>query len=255
MATKVGAKCFSLIEKWEGYKTRLANGNVKAYLDKLPRPALWSKGYKGLWTVGFGSTGPGITEGTVWTRAQAEGDVRRRIKLVETSLNLKQKQYGITLDQNQYDSMGSAGWNLGPETTLFDEVFRHLKAGDEDGAANAFLKYNHAGGRVVKGLTNRRKDERALFLEHTVATLYEASPRLTWSRRLRNFFGSLSIATYFTWDNLAQVKSFCTDHAGVLLLGTAVLIWLAFKAMEYFSVQDHFKGLWTPSGDVTSSAE
>jgi lysozyme len=37
--------------------------------------------------------------------------------------------------------------------------------GDIKGAANEFLKYTKAGGKVFKGLVTRRNDERALFLK------------------------------------------------------------------------------------------
>jgi lysozyme len=36
--------------------------------------------------------------------------------------------------------------------------------GDYDGAAEEFLKWNKAGGKVLKGLVRRREAERALFL-------------------------------------------------------------------------------------------
>jgi lysozyme len=31
------------------------------------------------WTVGYGSTGPGIVEGTVWTQEQADADLQNRL--------------------------------------------------------------------------------------------------------------------------------------------------------------------------------
>jgi lysozyme len=37
-------------------------------------------------------------------------------------------------------------------------------SGDFDGAADAFLLYNKAGGKILKGLVTRRNDERALYL-------------------------------------------------------------------------------------------
>jgi GH24 family phage-related lysozyme (muramidase) len=40
---------------------------------------------------------------------------------------------------------------------------RHNR-GDYDGAAEAFLLYTKAGGKVFKGLVNRRNDERATYL-------------------------------------------------------------------------------------------
>jgi len=36
--------------------------------------------------------------------------------------------------------------------------------GDMAGAAEEFLKYCMAGGKILKGLQNRRIDERAVFL-------------------------------------------------------------------------------------------
>jgi lysozyme len=36
--------------------------------------------------------------------------------------------------------------------------------GDYQGAADEFLKYTKAGGKVLKGLVNRRNDERAIYI-------------------------------------------------------------------------------------------
>jgi len=45
-------------------------------------------------------------------------------------------------------------------STLRQKVLR----GDMEGAAEELLKYCKAGGKILKGLETRRKDERALFL-------------------------------------------------------------------------------------------
>jgi lysozyme len=37
--------------------------------------------------------------------------------------------------------------------------------GEFEGAAEEFLKWNKAGGKELKGLTIRRKDERTLYLQ------------------------------------------------------------------------------------------
>ena len=39
-----------------------------------------------------------------------------------------------------------------------------VNRGDFEGAAEGFLDWNKAGGKVLKGLDARRKDEKALFL-------------------------------------------------------------------------------------------
>ena len=36
--------------------------------------------------------------------------------------------------------------------------------GDYEGAAEEFLKWSKAGGKVLKGLLKRREDEKALYL-------------------------------------------------------------------------------------------
>jgi len=42
-----------------------------------------------------------------------------------------------------------------------------LNTRDYRGAADEFLKWNRAGGKVLAGLTNRRKAERDMFLRGT----------------------------------------------------------------------------------------
>jgi lysozyme len=41
-----------------------------------------------------------------------------------------------------------------------------------NGAADAFMLYNNDGGRILKGLVTRRKDERALYLPFLNFCLY-----------------------------------------------------------------------------------
>ncbi|EGK1758692.1 lysozyme [Salmonella enterica subsp. enterica serovar Enteritidis] len=43
-------------------------------------------------------------------------------------------------------------------------LLKKLNNGDYDGAANELLKWDHASGQVVPGLTRRRSAERCLFL-------------------------------------------------------------------------------------------
>lgn len=54
-------------------------------------------------------------------------------------------------------------YNLGPGA-LCGPVGRNINAGNIAAGCNAMLAYNHAGGRVLAGLTRRREAERALCL-------------------------------------------------------------------------------------------
>lgn len=59
----------------------------------------------------------------------------------------------------------SLSYNIGISGTCRSTFTRKINQGDFKGACDALLAYNHAGGRVVKGLTNRRRDERRICLE------------------------------------------------------------------------------------------
>ena len=70
----------------------------------------------------------------------------------------------VPLTQGMFDGLVSFSFNLGlgglQRSTLRQKVLR----GDFEGASEEFLKYTIAGGKVLKGLVNRRNDEKALFL-------------------------------------------------------------------------------------------
>jgi len=67
-------------------------------------------------------------------------------------------------NQNWLDSLVSFSFNLGLGTLQRSTLRQKHNRGDHAGAADEFLKYTKAGGKVLKGLVNRRKDERALYL-------------------------------------------------------------------------------------------
>lgn len=68
------------------------------------------------------------------------------------------------LTQNEFDACVSLAFNIGTGAFAKSTVAKRLIAGDHDGAAEAILMWNKAGGRIVQGLVNRREKERALFL-------------------------------------------------------------------------------------------
>jgi lysozyme len=66
--------------------------------------------------------------------------------------------------QGWIDSLVSFSFNVGLGTLQRSTLRQKHNRGDYVGAAEEFLKYTKAGGKVLKGLENRRKDERALYL-------------------------------------------------------------------------------------------
>ena len=70
----------------------------------------------------------------------------------------------VELTQGMLDGLVSFSFNVGLGTLQRSTLRQKLLRGDKEGAAEEFLKYTMAGGKVLKGLVNRRNDERALFL-------------------------------------------------------------------------------------------
>ena len=68
------------------------------------------------------------------------------------------------ITQNMFDALVSLAYNIGTGALAGSSIIRKLKAGDKLGAANAFRLYNKSGGQVLKGLVNRREEERKIFL-------------------------------------------------------------------------------------------
>lgn len=59
----------------------------------------------------------------------------------------------------------STAYNIGPGAFCRSSMSRRALAGDLRGACDALMMWTKAGGRVVKGLVNRRTAERKLCLE------------------------------------------------------------------------------------------
>ena len=70
----------------------------------------------------------------------------------------------VPLTQGQFDALVSFSFNVGLGTLQRSTLRQKVLRGDMAGASEELLKYCMAGGKVLKGLQNRRIDERALFL-------------------------------------------------------------------------------------------
>ncbi len=70
----------------------------------------------------------------------------------------------VPLTDNQFAALVSFTFNLGQGNLSESTLLKKLNAGDYQGAANEFPRWNKAGGQVLDGLVARREAERALFL-------------------------------------------------------------------------------------------
>jgi lysozyme len=70
----------------------------------------------------------------------------------------------VALTQGMFDGLVSFSFNVGLGTLQRSTLRQKVLRLDKEGAAEELLKYCMAGGKVLKGLQNRRIDERRLFL-------------------------------------------------------------------------------------------
>lgn len=127
------------------------------------------KAYKcpaGVWTIGWGTTEPinGIKphEGMVITQKQADNLLIKNLNAYENAVN---KYVTYSINQNQFDALVSFAYNCGNGALKTSTLLKKLNAGDVLGAADEFLRWNKSNGKVLNGLTRRRKAERKLFLQ------------------------------------------------------------------------------------------
>ena len=70
----------------------------------------------------------------------------------------------VPLTQGRFDGLVSFSFNVGLGTLQRSTLRQKVLRLDKEGAAEELLKYCMGGGKVLKGLQNRRIDERRLFL-------------------------------------------------------------------------------------------
>jgi lysozyme len=72
------------------------------------------------------------------------------------------------LTTGRFGALTSFAFNVGLGNLQRSTLRMKHNRGDYEGAAEAFLDWTKAGGKVLKGLVSRRNDERALYLSNSV---------------------------------------------------------------------------------------
>lgn len=116
----------------------------------------------GIWTIGWGET-LGIKEGDVWTQEHADYVLRQRVAQFMIATLKRCPQLHLEHD-NRLSACTSLSYNIGVGAFGASSVCRKTMQQDFSRAANGFLLWNKAGGRVVRGLTMRRQAERTKYL-------------------------------------------------------------------------------------------
>lgn len=156
---KVSDKCIKMIMHHEGVRNK-----------PYQCPAL-------LWTVGVGHVidpshakltldgrkQVGIPAG--WNRVLSNEEIMDILKKDLTRFEQGvSRLITVPLTQGQFDALVSFSFNVGLGNLQKSTIRMKVNRGDYEGGAEGLLDWTKAGGKVLKGLLNRRNDERALFL-------------------------------------------------------------------------------------------
>lgn len=141
---KTSDKGIAIIKEFEGFREI-------AYQDSV-----------GVWTIGYGDTGPNVNKGDKITKQEAENRLRLRLaNEFEPGVlgSLKRRP-----SQNEFDAMVSLAYNIGVSAFAGSTLVKMFNEGNITGATDQFLRWNKAGGKVLNGLNRRREKERQLFM-------------------------------------------------------------------------------------------
>ena len=116
----------------------------------------------GVWTIGYGHTGPSIHAGMFITEAEAEALLESDLAAAETFVN---RIVTSQLNQNEFDALVDFTFNEGRGHLLESSLLKEINAGNFTLADTEFAPWDEAGGRVCGPLEQRRIAEAKLFAE------------------------------------------------------------------------------------------
>ena len=146
--TKTSKNGIAFIKKYEGFKS-------KPYLCPANVP-----------TIGYGATY--YPNGQKVKLTDPAIDEKHASLLLEAMLNPYEKAVDTysrdDINQNQFDALVSFAYNLGVNALRDSTLLKKVNKNPNDPTIrNEFLKWRFAGGKELKGLINRRKDESELY--------------------------------------------------------------------------------------------
>ena len=116
----------------------------------------------GVWTIGFGSTGPHVKPGMTITRSRAMLLLREDMQIAIRKLYSVLKPGVIEgLSEHQWAALLSFAFNVGARKDW--TLWKHLNAGKLHLVPAEIMRFTRANGKVLKGLVRRRSEEVALW--------------------------------------------------------------------------------------------
>jgi len=120
-----------------------------------------------IWTIGYGSTFNPLTKEKVKKGDKISKNTAK--SWLDTELSVVKSQVmsvvKVLINANQLNALTSFTYNVGIGNFKKSTLLKLLNAGaPKEQVAAEFIKWNKAGGKVLKGLTIRRQAEKDLFL-------------------------------------------------------------------------------------------
>lgn len=143
---QTSAEGIALIKKFEGASQK--DGMFHSYQDVV-----------GVWTLAWGFT-KNVGPDSKISIEEAERRFLIEIKEYEEYVNELVK---VELSQNEFDSIVSFTYNLGPTALRQSRLLKELNKGNFNSVPKEIRRWNQAGGKVQDGLIRRREAEALLW--------------------------------------------------------------------------------------------
>jgi len=111
----------------------------------------------GVLTCGWGSTGPDIQPGTIWTKEYA--DERMRSDAKKFVRGVLKYSPSLVSNPSALAAASDFAYNLGLGRYRVSTLRKKLETGDWEAAQRELMKWTRGGGKVLPGLVARRKAE------------------------------------------------------------------------------------------------
>ena len=167
---KVSDKGIHLMHEFEGYRDKpylcsakmwtIGWGHV-LYQDQIRLPIVRKSGYTGLLRAELPLR---PEDNRVWSKEELVNIFKDDLVSFERGVLRLAPNLDSPEHQHKFDACVAFAYNVGLGNFQRSTIRQRIKRENWEGAADAFMMWTKAGGKVLNGLVRRRASERALFL-------------------------------------------------------------------------------------------
>ena len=190
----------------------------------------------GVWTIGYGSTRDVVPNMRI-TRQEAEDRLKRDVAKFEEAVN---ESVQVRLTQEQFDALVLFAFNVGIGAFRKSTLLRELNKENYDAVPIQLARWNKVGGKVVRGLVNRRAAEIAMWGSPTTNDTPDAPKPLTQSRTIA---GVGLVAISETAQQVTQALEPAVGYSDTLKAVFVLATLIGVAVIAYARWDDHRKGV------------